>query len=174
MKTICILFITLLNVQIQQAQKNLTELTSNLNLSKSNINRIVYPISLLSPVNAALLLKEFDQTKIDEPDAMKKWLAANFKRFGVNADKVKQLDIYSFRQYEDCTICKKNCKGHCIQDPGTDCVCVHKSEPNLRSIPEQGKSGTIIYMSLNSLQDDEVIGTISSAMAVKLNSSKSN
>ncbi|HNR06341.1 MAG TPA: hypothetical protein PKM27_03440 [Saprospiraceae bacterium] len=141
------------------AQKPAAPLTSNLNLSKSNINRLIYPEPLLTAVNARLLLADLE--KINPPDeaGLKTWLVANFKRFGIQPDQVKQIVIYSSRSYSDCTICKKNCKGHCVQDPGSDCVCIHKSEPNLRTI-DQGKAGNVIYFSLSAVGEKEALDKI--------------
>ncbi len=155
----------LITIQIA-AQKTQAPLASNLNLSKSNINRLIYPGSLLTSTNAQALLADLD--KINPPDeaGLKTWLVANFKRFGVDPDKVKQISIYATRQFTDCTICKKNCKGKCVQDPGTDCVCIHKSDPNLR-MSEGGKPGAVIYLSGTTVEETAALEAISTAMAAQ-------
>src|SRR4030095_3970932 len=118
------------------AQKNETVLTSNLNLSKSNINRLVYSGNMVTSTNAQSLLTDFEKANLPDEAAMKTWLAANFKRYSINPDQVKEVFIFSGRQYADCTDCKKTCKGRCVQDPGSDCVCMYHnppSDPNLRT-----------------------------------------
>ena len=145
------------------AQKPPVPMTSNLNLSKSNINRLIYPAPLLTAANAQRLLAELD--KINDPDeaGLKTWLAANFKRFGIQQEQVKQIVIYSSRTFSDCTICKKNCKGHCVQDPGSDCVCIHKSEPNLITT-ETAKAGAVIFLSLSMVDETGALDLISNTI----------
>jgi hypothetical protein len=128
------------------AQKTPAILASNLNLSKSNINRLIYPGNLLTPANAQALLADLD--KINPPDeaGLKTWLAANFKRFGIEPGQIKQMVIFNGKQFADCTICKQNCKGRCVKDPGSDCVCMYTSEPNLR-VTDQSRPIKIIYFS---------------------------
>lgn len=148
-------------------------MTSNLNLSKSNINRLIYSSQLLTAANAQALLADLD--KINPPDeaGLKTWLAANFKRFGIRQDQVKQIVIYSSRQFSDCTICKKNCKGHCVQDPGSDCVCIHKSEPNLRTT-ESVKTGRVIYLSLFMVDEAGALDLISNTIQAQKPSTATN
>lgn len=149
-----------------EAQKTPAVLTSNLNLSKSNINRLIYPRNLLTPANAQALLADLD--KINPPDeaGIKTWLAANFKRFGIDPDKVKQISIYNGKQFADCTICKKNCKGRCVQDPGSDCVCMYKSEPNLRTT-ESTRPIHIIYFSDQVSEEAGLLDLMAKAMESK-------
>lgn len=128
-----------------RAQKSMTPLTSNLNMSKSNINRLIYPGTLLTPVNAQAMVADLDKLNAPDEAGLKTWLAANFKRYGVEPDQIKQIAIYNSRQFADCTICKKHCKGRCVQDPGSDCVCMYKSEPNLRAT-EPAQAGRIVFI----------------------------
>jgi len=155
------------------AQKTPAVLTSNLNLSKSNINRLIYPGNLLTPVNAQALLADLD--KINPPDeaGLKTWLVANFKRFGVDPGQVKQISIYNGKQFKDCTICKQNCKGRCVKDPGSDCVCMYKSDPNLR-VSEQTRTIKIIYFSGSMTEESGLMELLAKAMESKLETSRSN
>jgi hypothetical protein len=160
------------------AQKNPTIQASNLNLSKSNINKLIYPPNTLTEVKAQALLMELEKNNLPDETAMKTWLAANFKRFGVVPDQIKQIFIFSGRQYEDCTICKKNCTGRCVQDPGSDCVCVSHSEPNLRTV-QTGKAVKLIYLSAESMEEATAMELVSDAIvsakrATTVKSGKSN
>lgn len=163
MRSISTILGSLIFTSICLAQKSPAPLTSNLNLSKSNINRLIYPAPLLTAANAQRLLADLE--KINPPDeaGLKTWLVANFKRFGIQQDQVKQIVIYSSRQFSDCTICEKNCKGRCVQDPGSDCVCIHKSEPNLRTT-ETVKPGTVIYLSLSPVDEAGALDLISNTI----------
>ena len=162
------------------AQKELTTLTSNLNLSKSNINKLVYPGALINAANATLLLKGLENSNLADQAAMKNWLAANFKRFGVDSSKVKQILIFPLRQYADCTICKKNCKGRCVQDPGSDCVCIHHSDPNLKVADpksvratavtkdeDSSKAGNIIYLSIETIAEEAAIELLAKTISAQ-------
>lgn len=155
------------------AQKPPAPLTSNLNLSKSNINRLIYPAQLITAANAQLLLADLEKINLPDEAGLKTWLAANFKRFGIQQNQVKQIVIYSSRAFSDCTICKKNCKGRCVQDPGADCVCIHKSEPNLRTT-ESIKTGRVIYLSLSTVDEAGALDLISNTIQAKKPAAETN
>jgi hypothetical protein len=114
-----------------QAQKT-TTLTSNLNLSKSNINRMAYDNILLTSAQGEELLIQAEQAGIRDAGQMKQWLAANFKRMGIADEKIKVFDIYFARETSSCENCRKNCKGRCLWEGKEECICFYKSEPNLR------------------------------------------
>ena len=153
------------------AQKSPVVTTSNLNLSKSNINRLVYPANTLTAANAQALLAELENGNLTDQAKQKSWLCSNFRKFGVSPDVIKQIFIFAARQFEDCTICKKNCKGRCIQDPGTDCVCVQHSEPNLR-ISKDKASPAIILLSSAMMDEAAAIGLVAKKMEEKAQMSK--
>jgi hypothetical protein len=67
--------------------------TSNLNLSKSNLYRLTFPADLVSKEQAAAMLAELDRLGTADEAKLKTWLPANFKRFGVAAERVKKLII---------------------------------------------------------------------------------
>ena len=156
MKPIYLLFVILLGCGQMFSQKIPTAQTANLNLSKSNINRLIYPPTLISQANAQLLVDELEKAGVMDVERQKTWLASNFRKFGIDSAQVKQISIFSGRQYADCTICKKNCKGICVQDPGADCVCISHSEPNLRKA--QSKQ-MMTYIFLSTEVTDDVTAT---------------
>ncbi|HJW30069.1 MAG TPA: hypothetical protein VJ508_12595, partial [Saprospiraceae bacterium] len=162
MKTI-IFLLTLLSALTLSAQKGITTQTSNLNLSKSNINRLIYPSSIATQDKMDLLLSELDGKGQLDSVALKKWLVANFNRFRIDGSKVKQITILTGRQFEDCTICKKNCKGRCVQDPGSDCVCYQHSEPNLRMAAPQ-KTFNVILLSEQATDEVTALNQVELAM----------
>jgi hypothetical protein len=67
--------------------------TSNLNLSKSNLYRLTFPVDLVSKEQAAAMLAELDRMGTADEATLRKWLPANFKRFGVAAERVKKLIV---------------------------------------------------------------------------------
>ena len=71
--------------------------TSNLNLSKSNINRllVVYPTNLVTDARAKIMLADLDKIGTADEARVKQWLAANFQRYGINSSRVKKVVILS-------------------------------------------------------------------------------
>ncbi|HUR31754.1 MAG TPA: hypothetical protein VMZ69_10015 [Saprospiraceae bacterium] len=161
------------------SQKNISTLTSNLNASKSNINRLIYPASMVTTANAQLLLEDLEKAGSMDERAQKTWLANNFKRLGIEPAQVQQISIFSGRQYADCTICHQHCTGRCVQDPGADCICISHSEPNLRIAANTDKPLTIIFLSSAILEEAATLDLISTTIskpqrATTVKSSKSN
>ncbi|HUR30656.1 MAG TPA: hypothetical protein VMZ69_04440, partial [Saprospiraceae bacterium] len=87
----------------------------------------------------------------------------------------KQTLVYSFRQYADCSVCKQNCKGRCVQDPGADCICYYHSEPNLR-MAQSERTGSMILLSQDTTQEgsDLELLSVSLSRATTVKSVKSN
>lgn len=162
MKPMYLLFVIMMVYGQIFSQKNLTVQSANLNLSKSNINRLIYPSTLISQANAQLLVDDLEKAGAMNVERQKTWLASNFKRFGIDSALVKQISIFSGRQYADCTICKKNCKGRCVQDPGADCVCISHSEPNLR-LAQPEKLLNFIFLSTEVTDDAAAMEAIATA-----------
>lgn len=80
---------------------------SNLNLSKSNINRysLTYPIDLVSQEQVKALLGSLDKLGPATEATLKQWLPANFKRYGVRPDRVKKIVVLpSNREREEIAI----------------------------------------------------------------------
>lgn len=69
--------------------------TSNLNLSKSNINRYVavYPTDLVAAARVKAMLTALDKTGLTEEAKVKEWLTANFQRYGIDGSRVKKVVI---------------------------------------------------------------------------------
>jgi len=69
--------------------------TSNLNLSKSNINRyvLVYPTELVTAAKAKSMLAALDKSGPLDEARLKQWLAANFRQYGVDGSRVKKIVI---------------------------------------------------------------------------------
>jgi len=65
----------------------------NLNSSRSNIYRLTYPSELASPAQAKAILAELDKMGPADEAKLKRWLAANFKRFGIAGDRIKKLIV---------------------------------------------------------------------------------
>lgn len=169
------------------SQKNPVTQTSNLNLSKSNINRVVYPSGMMTSAAAQTMLVDLGKANLPEQSKQKAWLVNNFRKYNLDADKIKQIIFFPLRQYEDCTICKKYCKGHCVQDPGADCVCIQHSDPNLLfadpinagvmpslKTADPGKAGTLIYLSLSVIDEDPAMELMANTISAQRTNIKSN
>jgi len=64
---------------------------ANLNSSKSNAYRLTYHGTLLGEAQAKAMLAELDRLGPMSEARMKQWLAANFKRLGVDPARVKKV-----------------------------------------------------------------------------------
>lgn len=65
----------------------------NLNSSRSNIYRLTYPADLVKSAQAHQLLAALDKLGPASEARLKQWLPANFKRYGIAADRVKKMVI---------------------------------------------------------------------------------
>lgn len=66
---------------------------ANLNLSKSNIYRLTYTADLTTVDQAKALLEDLDKLGPPNQARLKRWLPANFKRFGIPPERVKKMVI---------------------------------------------------------------------------------
>jgi hypothetical protein len=66
---------------------------TNLNSSRSNIYRLTYPSDLVSRSQAKAILAELDKMGPSDEAKLKRWLPANFKRFGIAGDRIKKLIV---------------------------------------------------------------------------------
>ena len=154
-KSILLPVLVLLSCFSLQAQKKTTTLASNLNLSKSNINRMAYDTQILTAAQAESLLADAEKEGIRDAAKMKTWLAANFKRLGVHEEKIKVFDVYVARENSSCNDCKKNCKGRCMWEGNESCTCYYHSEPNLRTTTELPPAMLIVLLT-DAAQEDSV------------------
>ena len=67
--------------------------SSNLNSSRSNTFRLTYPGDLVNRDQAKAILAELDKMGPTDETKLKRWLSANFKRFGVAGERVKKLVV---------------------------------------------------------------------------------
>ena len=69
--------------------------TSNLNLSKSNINHylVVYPTNLVTDAKAKAMLTALEKVAPADEAKFKQWLAANFQQYGIDGSRVKKVVI---------------------------------------------------------------------------------
>ena len=67
--------------------------SSNLNSSRSNTFRMTYSSDIASPAQAKAILAELDKVGPTDEAKLKHWLAANFKRFGIEGDRIKKLIV---------------------------------------------------------------------------------
>lgn len=66
---------------------------ANLNLSKSNVYRVVYDTSAMTAAQATALLAELDKLGPADEAKLKQWLPANFKRLGIQQDKIRKIVV---------------------------------------------------------------------------------
>ncbi len=65
----------------------------NLNSSRSNVYRVTYDTSVVSPAQASALLVELEKLGPADEAKLKMWLPANFKRLGIEGDRIKKISI---------------------------------------------------------------------------------
>lgn len=63
----------------------------NLNSSRSNIYRLIYPADVISPAQATAILGELDRMGPATEATLKLWLAQNLGRHGVQANRIKEM-----------------------------------------------------------------------------------
>lgn len=66
---------------------------SNLNTSRSNIYRVTYDTTVVSPAQAAALLADLEKLGPADEAKLKMWLPANFKRLGIQGDHIKKIVV---------------------------------------------------------------------------------
>lgn len=66
---------------------------TNLNSSRSNIYRVIHDTEIVSPAQASALLADLDKFGPADEAALKRWLPANFKKHGVQGDRIKKMVI---------------------------------------------------------------------------------
>jgi len=66
---------------------------TNLNSSRSNIYRVTYPTDLIKEDQVKALLVELDKVGATAEAKLEQWLPANFKRFGVDGERVKKIVV---------------------------------------------------------------------------------
>lgn len=82
----------------------------NLNSSKSNIYRIVFDSHLISQTQGDAMAKALDKLGAANEIQLKKWLVQNFKTFGIDGSRVKEIDIF-LQQPASCAAPATSCKG---------------------------------------------------------------
>lgn len=109
---------------------------TNLNSSKSNIYRLVYDANLVTRAQGDALAKALDaRGPLTEADA-KKWLAANFKTFGIDGKRIKLIEVMLQRQIG----CSDSCNG--------------KSSRAITKGREAESKGKAVASALRSVEDD--------------------
>jgi hypothetical protein len=75
------------------AMVSVSSAATNFNSSRSNIYRLTYPTDLLSQSQADAILADLDQDGPADQAKLKKWLASNFRKHGVDASRVKKIVV---------------------------------------------------------------------------------
>lgn len=138
------------------AQKGQSTQATNLNSSRSNAYRLIYPAGLFSAPNAQSLLIDLEKTHITSQPEIKKWLASHFNNYGGSPVQIKQISFFR-EQTKACKACYLHCKGVCVPEPGNEkegCLCISifsSTEDNIKLAAE--KSVTIIFLSVSILDD---------------------
>ncbi len=66
---------------------------TNLNSSRSNIYRVIYDSEIASPAQVSALLADLDKFGPADEAKLKQWLPANFKKHGVQGDRIKKMVV---------------------------------------------------------------------------------
>lgn len=64
------------------------------NTSKSNSFRLTYHADIMTADQAKMLLAELENLGRSDPQTVKKWLPANFKRLGIDGSRVNKIDAF--------------------------------------------------------------------------------
>jgi hypothetical protein len=75
------------------AALTVSEAASNLNLSKSNVNRLTYSTGILTAAQAKAMLDDLDAIGPMDEEQTKMWLEASYRRFRINPDSIKKTVI---------------------------------------------------------------------------------
>lgn len=65
----------------------------NLNSSRSNIYRIIFPDAVMKQVQAKAVLVEIDKIGPANEATVRDWLARNLKRLGAQTDRIKEIVV---------------------------------------------------------------------------------
>lgn len=147
------------------AQKKPLAPNANLILAKSTINRLIWPQDLMSSVNAQALLADLDKINPPVPAIQNRWISRNISNYISKPDQVKQTFFFSGKRFADCKNCKKDCKGECLSDTSSKCICLFQSagyDPNLK----EQKTDTLIsyiFFSNEKMDDAAAMKLISKA-----------
>ena len=81
-------------VVVLAAALTVSEAASNLNLSKSNINRLTYSTGILTAAQAKAMLDDLDAIGPMDEEQMQLWLEASYRRFRINPDLIKKTVVF--------------------------------------------------------------------------------
>jgi hypothetical protein len=130
-----------------------------LNSSKSNIYRMVWPEGLVSQDQATAMLAELDKRGPSDEATLKRWLAANFKRFGIQATRVKKISIL-LEQQVSCSASVETCKGKWVgpalnarTGPNAVCFC-YGSVTSPTQVAKVNKASPIRILLLTELDQE--------------------
>lgn len=87
------LFIRTAIVGLLVTMVSLPSAATNLNSSKSNVYRVIYHPHVVSSAQASALLAELDKLGQADEATLKKWLSANFRKHGVQAERIKKVVV---------------------------------------------------------------------------------
>jgi hypothetical protein len=145
----------------------------NLNSSRSGIYRMVYSKDLVSQDQAKAMLAELDKLGPSDEAKLKRWLAANFKRFGIQETRVKRISVF-LEQQISCTASVESCKGKWVgpslnarKEANAVCFCEGPITTPIEVRRVDKASPILIFLLSDPAQEPD-------AFAVNLNSSKSN
>lgn len=145
------------------AQKGQSSLVTNLNSSRSNVYRLIYPVNMFTSPNARLLLNDLEKTNLTDLEEMKKWLASNFKKYGDRHIQIRQISFFK-EQTKACKACYLKCKGVCVPEPGNEkegclCISIYGAAPDTNKMVSE-ISVTIIFLSTEILDDATILDQV--------------
>ncbi len=100
---------------------------TNLNSSKSNVYRLVYPADLVTSAQAAAILADLDKSgQVDEAKLRQLLQQQILPKNGVQVGRIRTISVGVFRQMA-CSDCAFGCEGRCVQGPcdmgQCECFC---------------------------------------------------
>lgn len=162
------LFILAATGSFMMVMLSLSWAATNLNSSRSNIYRMVYDADVVSKAQATALLAELDKIGPADEAKLKQWLPANFKTFGIPADRIKHISILSGRQIT-CSECVDICKGKCAKGSRGDCFCYEPITTRAHVRRVDKASPALILLLSNPADEAEALKKVSGQLDGKNN-----
>ncbi len=120
---------------------------SNLNSSRSNVYRMVYPADLVSQAQVTTMLAALEKLGPADEAKLKQWLSANLTRFGIPETRVKEIDIF-LEQQISCIASAETCKGKYVKGQKGVCLC-YGSMTNSTQVQRVSKASPIVIFLLS-------------------------
>ena len=127
---------------------------TNLNSSKSNVYRLVYPGDLVTQEQASAILAELDKIGLVDEAKLRQLLQQQIlPKNGVQTARIKKITIQAERQII-CEECVENCTGTCVKSPRGDCFCYERLPTDPARLKKLDKASPVLILLLTNPADE--------------------